>query len=460
MFSVLIVSALGSASFCVTLTIFPRDSLQWVLRIMAGLTISVLFSLYLLPGTKVEDSFWGQNPGLVSVLRCRVVSDSRERDGGIKYFTADLLFAENQNNLGTGARGRLTLASDLTVYKGQLITVRKKNLLYHYSRIIFLNKRQIEVTGWENNLTGWLLERRAGFLNFLSSRVYDLPPEVSSFFSALFLGVRENPRGGIYTSLRRSGGSHILALSGLHLSIVAVGVMAVFKFLFNRRVGFVLTMFFVLIYASIVGFSPSLTRAVILFGFAGTMGIMSLKKDTFHILILSFLFQAVIFPESTQTLSFQLSYLALGGIILWSPGICRLLPGIIPPEIRAILAASFSAQISTSIPVIHSFGLIYPIGIISGVVLLPLITAFIWIGIAGLFPLPFILRESWVWLMQRVYGLIKISAEYFSDFPAMSIKGLQITASIVFGVCLVNILSEKLKKQIELTEKSKGPDST
>ena len=392
-------------------------------RLLVCIVVSSLISLYLLPGSSEEFRFWGQNPDLVSVIKGRALTDSRETDGGVKIFTMKLLFTENQNRIGTDAHGSLSIASNVNIYRGELISIRKKNLLRRRRDIVFLNEREIEVTGWENNPMGWMLGRRSGFLKILTGRRELMFNEASSFFNALFLGIQENPRGEIYIDLRRSGASHILALSGLHLGIVALGVMVVFKLFFGRKISFLLTLIVVLAYIFLVGFSPSLTRALLLFGFTGFAGILGIRKDLFHILVLCFLFQIVLFPKSAYSLSFQLSYLALGGIIIGSPGISRILPGILPPVIRIVLSASAAAQFSTASLVLYSFGVIYPVGIISGVVFIPLITLFIWFGIFGLLPLPYPIGELVFWLMIKIYSLIKISAGFFSSFPEISYRG-------------------------------------
>ncbi len=416
--------------------------LRWVWRVSACLTISALISLFLFPGSEGELRFWGQNPDYISEVGGRVLSDSREIGGGVKVFTVQIIYAENQNKLRTDARGTISVFSSLNVYKGEQIIIRKRNLLYRNRKFLFLNRSQIEIDEWENTLQGEIFRRRADILKILSSRMKVVSPESFSFFTALVFGIRDNPDGEIYSDLRRSGASHILALSGLHLGIIAFGVVIILKIFFSRKISFILTLIVIFAYVFLVGFSPSLTRAFILFGLAGMVGIIGKRADIFHILVLSFLLQTVIFPESAQTLSFQLSYLALGGIILWSSGISLPLPGIIPAGIRSIFAASAAAQIATGALVVYSFGRIYPIGIISGVVFIPLITLFIWVGIIGLFPLPLILRELVSWLLMKTYLIIKISAGFFSTFPSLSFRGSLIAASVIFGIYLLKSMQK------------------
>ncbi|MEA1910763.1 MAG: ComEC/Rec2 family competence protein, partial [Spirochaetota bacterium] len=245
--------------------------------------------------------------------------------------------------------------------------------------------------GWGSSLDDKILENRANFLSYLRQRIYRMQADSAVLFAALFTGIKDNPKGELFTSLRKAGASHILALSGMHLGIISFGVMFAFTSVFGRRLSFFITLIFIILYVFLVSTGSSLTRAAILFTLLGFFTLSGVRTDIFHVLVLCFVIQLTVNPGSAYELSFQLSYLALGGIILGSETISILLPGIIPPKIRGVLAASLSAQFFTAPLVLSSFGVIYPVGIISGIILVPVITLFIWLGIIGMIPLPWVI---------------------------------------------------------------------
>ncbi|MCK5672835.1 MAG: ComEC/Rec2 family competence protein [Spirochaetales bacterium] len=261
-----------------------------------------------------------------------------------------------------------------------------------------------------------ILKKRAHILDYLALRISRLGHGSDILFSALFTGKKENPKGELFMSLRTAGASHILALSGMHLGIIAFGFMFLFTPLFGRRASFFLTLLIILLYVFLVSSGPSLTRAVILFTLLGLFSLSGVRIDIFHILVICFLIQVIIDITSAYELSFQLSYLALGGIILGSDKVNRRIPGFIPPKLRGILAASVSAQLFTAPLVLYYFGVIYPVGVISGIILVPVITIFIWVGIVGMLPLPWVVSHFIFWIMENLFKIVEISAAFFSQF--------------------------------------------
>ncbi|MCK5196713.1 MAG: ComEC/Rec2 family competence protein [Spirochaetales bacterium] len=362
----------------------------------------------------------------------RVLTDSKEIGGGQKIFTLQLVSAEDINSTRTSASGSLTVASQVDVYKGQFVSLAKKNIPVQDSEFLFIDQKNIGVLGWGSVWNAGIMEKRAQILMALKMHIRRMGAGPASLFTALFLGVKENPKGELFTALRRAGGAHILALSGMHLGIISFGLMFVLTRLFGKRISFAVTLFMVLFYVFLVDAGPSLTRAVILFSLIGFLNLSGQKTDIFHILSICFLIQILLVPDSAYMLSFQLSYLALGGIILGSGKINRMFPGIIPGGIRGVLSASISAQFFTAPLVMYYFGVIYPVGIISGIILVPIVTLFIWTGILGMLPLPWILQNFVFRIMENLYKAIKISADIFSNFPSLGPGG-----ALQIGIILI-----------------------
>ncbi|MDA3941084.1 MAG: ComEC/Rec2 family competence protein [Spirochaetia bacterium] len=268
-------------------------------------------------------------------------------------------------------------------------------------------------------------------------RIDRMKPGASLLFTALFTGTKENPNGKLFTSIKKAGASHILALSGMHLGIISLGILFLFTPLFGRHQSFVLTLVLIIIYVFLVKSGPSLIRGAILFSLLGLFSFSGLRIDIFHILVICFLIQVTVYPGCAWELSFQLSYMALGGIILGSNAIRRILPGLIPFNLRTVLAASISAQLFTAPLVLNYFGVTYPVGIISGIILVPLITLFIWTGIFGLIPMPWVIQRLIFMVMEVFYILIESFSGFFSQFPVLNNR----TTAIFFIVLLVFIKS-------------------
>ena len=127
-------------------------------------------------------------------------------------------------------------------------------------------------------------------------------------------------------------------------------------------------------------------------------------------------------PFQAFSLSFQLSFLALAGILVLGPLVRRPLEGRIPRLILAPLAMSIGAQIATLPLVAAAFGSYYPSGLVASLILVPLTTAFLWAGLAWLplYSVPWqMLHNTCAHLFSVLYNAIEWSAEALARLPAL-----------------------------------------
>lgn len=190
--------------------------------------------------------------------------------------------------------------------------------------------------------------------------------EWGGFAAALLLGVRDDLDQEVTDLYRRSGSSHVLALSGMHLGIIA----ALLAFLLRRPLGFRLAAAVSLgalwFYVSLAGFQPSLTRSLIMYVLIIYCFFTGISGGLLPVIALSFLIQLVIDPLGMASLSAMLSYVALTGIVVLSPPIVDVMKGKIPEPFAGALAASLGAFTATAPLVALYFGVLYPIGILAG----------------------------------------------------------------------------------------------
>jgi len=190
--------------------------------------------------------------------------------------------------------------------------------------------------------------------------------EWGAFASALLLGVRDDLDREMIDLYRRSGSSHVLALSGMHLGILA----ALLAFLLRRPLGFRLSaavsLGFLLLYVSLAGFQPSLTRALIMYVLLIYCFFKGISGSLLSIIALSFIIQLLADPLGMASLSAMLSYLALIGLVLLGPPIVDVMKGKIPEPFAGALAASLGAFTATAPLVACYFGVLYPIGLLAG----------------------------------------------------------------------------------------------
>lgn len=152
---------------------------------------------------------------------------------------------------------------------------------------------------------------------------YSFKPDELAIINAILLGQRQNISEDVYTNYRNAGAIHILAISGLHIGIILIMLSSMFKPLERLRYGiYIKTILIVLIlwsFAIIAGLSASVTRAVSMFSIVA-IG-MHLKRPTniYNTLAVSIFALLLFKPLFLFDVGFQLSYLAVFGIVSLNP---------------------------------------------------------------------------------------------------------------------------------------------
>jgi ComEC/Rec2-related protein len=242
---------------------------------------------------------------------------------------------------------------------------------------------------------------------------------VSGLMTALLLGARDDIGKAEYETFRAAGCAHVLALSGMHLGILVMAAGWVCGLLLGKRAAVVCLVPVVVCFVLLVGPKASLIRAAIMFLLAAGFRLLALRPYGLHVLGLSFAIFVVCDPTVATDLSFQLSYLALFGLLSFGRSIGRIIGQFIP--IRPLADAvgySVGAWVCTAPLSIMVFGATYPVGIVSGLVITPLVTAFIWCGIASILVgrLP---RYSISLILRRLRGYIDWMTGLAAEAPAI-----------------------------------------
>jgi len=233
---------------------------------------------------------------------------------------------------------------------------------------------------------------------------------------ALLLGIRDNLDNEFTAQYRNAGLSYILALSGMHLAIIA----AIISFLLKKPLGLnacaVTGAVIITLYCLFVGPMPSLNRSALMYVLGVLAVIGALPKKAMSVLSLSFLIQIIVTPAAGNTLSFILSYTALLGILITGKAFASFFADKVPGFILQPLSLSVGAFLATAGICSFVFGSIAPMGIITGLAIVPLTTVFM-IG-------------SLIWLV-----LDFLSISFLLNFPLFIIyRSMEIIASVAGNI--------------------------
>jgi len=226
---------------------------------------------------------------------------------------------------------------------------------------------------------------RAGTLELIHTS--PLSMRNKSLLSALLLGDKSEIESETYTMFASAGVIHILCVSGLHAGIIYLAISLILSPLDRLRNGRKIKYFAVApviwFYALITGLSPSVLRASTMISLILGGRILSRQPVSLNSIASSALILLIVNPFNLTNIGFQLSYLAVSGIILIQQPIYRLLSCryTIPNKISALACLSVSAQLLTFPLSIYYFGRFPNYFLASNLLAVPLAGIIIHIGI-------------------------------------------------------------------------------
>ncbi|MDR2768061.1 MAG: ComEC/Rec2 family competence protein [Treponema sp.] len=258
--------------------------------------------------------------------------------------------------------------------------------------------------------------------------------------AALLLGVRENLDGALAAAYRNAGLSHILALSGMHLAFLSGLLALLLRKPLGKRASIMAGLVFVFGYLLLIGPQPSLVRAALLYALGSVLLLGGHERATLPLLGACFMLQILLFPESGLSLSFILSYLALAGILILAPSVEELLKGRLPDSAAKALGASLGAFIFTAPPAAAVFGVLRPAGIIAGLLITPLSTAFMALSLGAFFPRSAFLGGP----LSLLESVIRRCVNAAARFPGV---GVSLPPALIFSAALAAALVLAAKRR-------------
>jgi len=148
-----------------------------------------------------------------------------------------------------------------------------------------------------------------------------LPEPQGSLAQGILLGLRANIPDSLYEAFSRTGTAHLLAISGLHLSIIIAMLLSLGVLVFGRQRSIYIWLAFAAMwfYAMLAGMHPPVIRAAIM----GSMFLIAEYLGRQRSAIIALAFAAAVMvgmqPNLLWSVSFQLSFLAMVGLISLYP---------------------------------------------------------------------------------------------------------------------------------------------
>ncbi|WP_158840639.1 ComEC/Rec2 family competence protein [Polaribacter sp. L3A8] len=307
-----------------------------------------------------------------------------------------------------------------------------------------------------------LLGLSAKFRNKIqeSLKKYHFKDNELAVINALLLGQRQDISKELIVDYQRAGAIHILAVSGLHVGVILWILSFIFKPLERIKYGlFLKTVIIVLLlwmFAFIAGLSASVVRAVTMFTFLA-IGLSLRRKNVVEFsFISSMLFLLLIKPMFLFDVGFQLSYLAVFGILWVQPKLYKVYNPrfFLDKKIWQLFTVSIAAQIGILPLSIYYFQQFPGLFLASNLVIIPFLSAIL---IGGILVIIASLLHILPQFLADIYGVIISGMNDFVSwvshqeeflFKEISISFITMLCWYVFLFLGVYFLIEKSSKKL------------
>jgi len=313
-----------------------------------------------------------------------------------------------------------------------------KGYLAHQGIYSTMTYPKIEVTGSGEGFEP--LELVYSLRNRLARNLTTILPEPqASLAQGIVLGMRGTIPSPIKDNFSHTGTAHLLAISGLHLSIMAGILLSIGIWLFGKRryIYVWLALGIIWLYALLTGMHPPVIRGTIMASLFLTAELLGRQRSAITALALAAAVMVGISPQILWDASFQLSFLAMVGLIFVTPPLMTLGRRAVnatlnedgaAARIASIATDSFSVSLGAIIatwPVIaYYFGIVSLVGPLATFLTLPALPAIIVTGALagglGFIALPAAQAIGWItwlftsYLMVVVNGFAAVPLSYIA----------------------------------------------
>lgn len=243
-----------------------------------------------------------------------------------KAYKARVLAEENQQPVTLG---------DYVRFTGTIIPVSEPRNPHDFDYGAYLKSQgiscQIKLTALQHaaentSKAQWVWWREKAIA--LTHRLFD--DQTSPIAKALLIGYKQDLDYEDKTAFARTGLSHIMAVSGLHVGFIVAPFWLVIPFLwtkkYGREAGLFLLIAILFVYAGLTGFSASVMRAALMAAFITFSKLFHKLNNSINVTAASCIVLLIINPEQLFQIGFQLSYAAVLIILLVMPVIQNKLP--------------------------------------------------------------------------------------------------------------------------------------
>lgn len=319
----------------------------------------------------------------------------------------------------------------------------------------FINHQQLVILKHQDGdaIISFALALRKQLVNKFYTYLPD--KEAAALASTLILGYRADLSKEVISAYSKTGTMHVLSVSGMHVGIVFLVLNLLLKPLNKnsslRLVRAVLIISVIWFYSLITGFSPSVCRSAMMLTFIVLGKALNKSQNTYNLLAISAFFLLLYNPFYLLDVGFQLSYLAVIGLVYFHPKIYQTIyiRNKMLDSIWSYTALSIAAQLATfpiSIYYFHQFPLYF---LFSNLFIVLPVAVIMYAGILFLFVPWMLILKPLGWLLNALINFTNNILYYIEHLPWSNLAGIWIDTSqylliyLMMGCVIWAIASKK-----------------
>ena len=283
------------------------------------------------------------------------------------------------------------------------------------------------------------------------------PEDTSAFVRALLLGDGTGLSYAVNTDFKISGIRHIIAVSGLHISILygLVSLVTLRRRYLTAAVGIPV----LLLFAAVAGFTPSVTRACIMVWLMLLAQVFEREYDGLTALSFAVLVMLTVNPLAVTSVSLQLSAGCVAGILLFNGPINSWLKKKIPEgtgllqRLRNLLCSSISVSLSAYALITplcaFYFGTVSLVGVVTNLLTLWVVNLIFngMVILCILFPVLPAAAKALGWLLSWPVRYVLAVSGLLADFPLAAVYTKSIYVAFWLGFVYLLLLVFLLMKK-------------
>ena len=385
-----------------------------------------------------------------ATITAEVVTDPSKTSSGNYSFIARAVLVNNSSihyKLRVPIRVMTSKQSVTTLLPGQRFSAQGRIVASKEARVaaLVVMKDDIEIQTQPSRWASALGAIRLG-LRSLSG-----DGNAGALIPGMVLGDTSKQSADFKNSMRRSGLTHLVAVSGANFALVSAFVLWMMQFLFARmKFRLSATAISLIAFIALVRPSPSVLRAAAMA--AVLLVAQGTKKGRDSLPALGFAMAAVVVvdPWQARDAGFALSVLATAGLLLFAPVIIEKLSIHLPGKLAQALAPPIAATVFCSPIIVALSGYLAPMSVVANLLAAPFVAPITIVGfIAALFsPFAPLLSTVLIWFIRFPAGAIALIAHWASSFPVLTLQSGKIGFLIIAGFILGSWLFKKWFKYI------------